>query len=343
MVQICLFGAGRIGRDHAWRVAQSNNGKLYCVVDPDLEAARKTAEEHRAIVYKSAGEALADPKVEAVLIASTSDTHVDLIIASAQAGLPIFCEKPIDLDMERIERCLEVVEAKNVPLFVAFNRRFDPSFQMLKQRLDAGEVGKVEQLILTSRDAPFPPLSYLKRSGGLFCDMTIHDFDMARWLLGEEPYEIYATGSVLIDKELSNFNDIDTAMVVMKTRSGVLCQINNSRRSAYGYDQRIEIFGEKGMLRANNVVPTTLEFSFGQGVKTDRALQSFPERYREAYQREIDHFIDEVVIAKRPPAITGYDGKQAILLAHTANASLRSQSPCYLGETAPSYHKRIEV
>jgi len=327
MINACLFGAGRIGRDHARRILNSPHANLYSVVDPDTEAAKQVADEFEAIQYTNAEDALADSNVDAIVIASSSATHVDLIIASAQANKPIFCEKPIDLDLDRIDQCLKVVEDKGVSLLVGFNRRFDPSFQTLQHRLVDGDIGKIELLIISSRDAPLPEISYLRMSGGMFYDMTVHDFDIARWLLQEEPVEVFATGSVLVDKRIGEFDDVDTAMLVLRTESGALCHINNSRRSAYGYDQRIEVFGERGMLRANNVIPTTVEYSFDEGVKTDNTHFSYPQRYVEAYQNEIDHFFTDVVFGKKAPLISGEDGRQAIVIAEAANQSLKSGQP----------------
>ena len=213
----------------------------------------------------SEAEAFADREVGAVLIASSTDTHARLAIAAARAGKAIFCEKPIDLSLKKVDECLAEVKKAGVPMFVGFNRRFDPSFAALKRRLDAGEVGAVEQVVITSRDPAPPPLSYVKVSGGMFRDMTIHDFDMARWLLGEEPVEVFAFGESLVDRKIAAAGDIDSAMLILRTASDRMCHINNCRRAAYGYDQRIEVFGAKGLLRAENVGETTLEHFHAKG------------------------------------------------------------------------------
>ena len=327
MINACLIGVGRMGQSHAKHIQKSPYASLYCVTDPNEELAKQVAEQFQCKSYATAEEALQDPNVDAVVIVSNTDTHAELIIAAAKAGKPIFCEKPIDLQLEKIDRCLEVVEREDVPLFVAFNRRFDPSFQSLYSRLRSGEIGNVEMVVITSRDNPFPDISYLKTSGGMFKDMTIHDFDMARWLLNEEPVEVYASGSCLIDPRIAEFDDVDTSMVTLKTASGVLCHINNSRRSVYGYDQRIEVFGSEGMLRANHLPPTIVEKSDSNGVQTDPPHPSFPERYQEAYQNEIDHFFRDVVRDHKPAYISGEDGRQAIVIAEAATESLQLGKP----------------
>jgi len=268
-------------------------------------------------------EAFADPEVDAVLIASSTDTHARLAIAAARAGKAIFCEKPIDLSLKKVDDCLQEVGKAGVPMFVGFNRRFDPSFSALKRRLDAGEVGAVEQVVITSRDPGPPPLAYLKVSGGMFRDMTIHDFDMARWLLGEEPVEVFAWGEALVDKKIARAGDIDSAMLILRTASDKMCHINNSRRAVYGYDQRIEVFGAKGLLRAENLGETTVEHYTERGTVSDRPLDFFLERYAEAYRVELSAFVS-ALNAKSPMPVNAHDGRQALVLAEAALKSLKS-------------------
>jgi len=325
MLQFAQFGAGRIGTIHAGNITASGAAALRYVVDVDRKAATALARRHGAKVTDTAT-ALADPEVDAVLIASSTDTHADLAIAAARAGKAIFCEKPIDLSLARVDACLAAVRKARVPMMVGFNRRFDPSFAALQGRIAAGDIGVVEQVIISSRDPGLPPLGYLKVSGGQFRDMTIHDFDMARWLLGEEPVEVYATGSVLVDPAVGRIGDIDSAMVVMRTRSGRLCNINNSRRASYGYDQRIEVHGSKGRLMAGNRVPTTVELADGAAVSTDKPLHFFLERYAEAYRIELAAFIEAVRMRKRMP-VGPADGRQALVLAEAALRSLRTRRP----------------
>jgi myo-inositol 2-dehydrogenase/D-chiro-inositol 1-dehydrogenase len=275
-------------------------------------------------------EAFADRDVQAVLIASSTDTHARLAIAAARAGKAIFCEKPIDLSLKRVDACLSEVEKAGVPMFVGFNRRFDPSFSALKKRLDAGEIGAVEQVVISSRDPGPPPLAYVKVSGGMFRDMTIHDFDMARWLLGEEPIEVFAMGEALIDRKIAAVGDIDSAMVLMRTASDRMCHINNSRRAAYGYDQRIEVFGAKGMLRAENIGETTVEHFSAHGTVSDRPLDFFLERYVEAYRAEMSAFV--LALNERTAMPVGArDGRQALVLAEAALKSLKTGQAVKVG------------
>jgi len=322
MLEIAQFGAGRIGQIHASNIAAFKDVRLRYVVDVNAGAAQNLAARYGAKVVGEK-EAFADPKVGAVLIASSTDTHARLAIAAAQAGKAIFCEKPIDLSLKKVDACLAEVSKAGVPMFVGFNRRFDPSFSALKRRLDAGEVGAVEQVVITSRDPAPPPLAYLKVSGGMFRDMTIHDFDMARWLLGEEPVEVFAWGEALVDKKIARAGDIDSAMLILRTASDKMCHINNSRRAVYGYDQRIEVFGAKGLLRAENRGETTVEQFTPKGTVSDRPLDFFLERYAEAYRIELNAFVNSLN-KNQPMPVGAEDGRRALVLAEAAINSLKS-------------------
>jgi myo-inositol 2-dehydrogenase/D-chiro-inositol 1-dehydrogenase len=337
MINIAQFGAGRIGAIHAANLARNEEAKLLHIVDVDAAAAKAIAERTGAQV-SDAKTALADARVHAVIIASPTDTHADLVIRAAKAGKAIFCEKPIDLSLKRVEQCLAEVEKARVPMFVGFNRRFDPSFRALYNRLAEGEIGIVEQVIISSRDPGLPPLSYLKVSGGQFRDMTIHDFDMARWLLGEEPVEVFATGSALVDPQVAKLGDIDSAMVVMRTASGKLCHINNSRRASYGYDQRIEVHGSKGRLIAGNHAPTSVELANEQAISTDKPLYFFLERYAEAYRAELSAFLAALKGKKRMP-VGADDGRQALVLAEAALASLKSKDAVKVKDIEKKFRK----
>jgi len=328
MLRFAQFGAGRIGAIHAANLASTKDTQLLHVVDVNADAARTLAARHGATVSTVAA-ALGDPQVDAVIIASSTDTHADLAIAAAKAGKAIFCEKPIDLSLKRVDACLAAVKKAKVPMFVGFNRRFDPSFAALQARLAQGEIGNVEQVIITSRDPGLPPISYIKVSGGQFRDMTIHDFDMARWLLGEEPVELFAYGSCLVDPAVAKAGDTDSAMIVMKTASGRLAHINNSRRAAYGYDQRLEVHGAKGRLIAGNRTATTVELADGNAVSADKPLYFFLERYADAYRAELAAFV-AAVQAKQPMPVGAADGRQAIVLAEAAVKSLRTGRPVKL-------------
>lgn len=322
MIGICQFGAGRIGAIHAANVAAAG-ARLTYVVDVNADAASALARRHGAQVA-DADTALADPDVGAVIIASSTDTHADLLERSARAGKAIFCEKPIDLSLARADRCVEVVKATGAKVLMGFNRRFDPSFAALRRGIDAGAIGTVELVQITSRDPGPPPLDYVKVSGGLFRDMMIHDLDMARFLLGEEPVEIFATASCLVDTRIGQAGDVDTAMVTLRTASGRLCQISNSRRAVYGYDQRIEVLGARGMLEAGNQRGTTVVASTADGVTADKPLHFFLERYADAYRAELRHFL-EVCAGKVAPLVGIEDGRRALQLAEAANESARSR------------------
>ena len=322
VLNFAVFGAGRIGTIHAGNIARRTDARLKYVIDVNAAVATALASRHGATVCDTAT-ALADTTIGAVLIASSTDTHAELCIAAAKAGKAIFCEKPIDLSLARVDSCLAAVKASKTPMLVGFNRRFDPNFATLRARIAGGEIGAIEQVIITSRDPGLPPLSYLKVSGGLFRDMTIHDFDMARWLLGEEPETIYATASCLVDPGVSVAGDVDSAMIVMRTATGKLCHINNSRRASYGYDQRIEVHGSEGRLMAANVTPSTVELANASSVSADKPLHFFLERYAEAYVREMDAFI-AALASHAPMPVSGDDGRRALVLAETALASVQS-------------------
>lgn len=322
MIRIAQFGAGRIGKMHAVNLVRHPAFELRYIVDVQEEAARAVAETTGAAAADP-GRALADPEIAAVLIASSTDTHADLIEAAARAGKAILCEKPIDLAIERVDRCLAVVRDSGVPLMIGFNRRFDANFGALKQAVEDGRIGKLETVAITSRDPGPPPADYVKVSGGLYRDMMIHDFDLARWLLGEEPVQVLAAGSCLIEPEIGRLDDIDTAMVVLRTETGRLCQISCSRRASYGYDQRLEILGSGGMARADNVKLSTVEIADDAGFHGARPPHFFIERYAAAYLAELDHFA-AVVADGEPPSPSGEDGRRALALADAALESLNT-------------------
>ncbi|KHT51471.1 hypothetical protein RJ43_12450 [Alteromonas macleodii] len=323
MFKICLFGAGRIGRIHAKNATENPDVELKYVVDVNEKSAHEVATLYGADVT-SVEDALADPTIDAVIIASSTDTHSNLIELSAKAGKHIFCEKPVDLSIERVNSCIATLNKTDVYCAIGFNRRFDPQFESLKDSLDKGAIGNVEFISITSRDPSAPPIDYIKVSGGLFKDMMIHDFDMVRWLLGEEPIEVIAVGSCQIDKEIGFSGDIDSAAVTLKTASGKLCQIHNSRRSAYGYDQRIEAFGSEGMIQVANKTENSLICTNNTGATSAKPQYFFLERYEEAYKLELYQFI-EVLRGQSLPRANAIDGLKALKLAEAALLSLQKQ------------------
>jgi myo-inositol 2-dehydrogenase/D-chiro-inositol 1-dehydrogenase len=329
LVNFALFGAGRIGRMHAENLAQRSDAKLVYVVDTRSEAARALAEPLGAR-QAGAEEVFSDPQVHAVLIASSTASHADLSIAAARAGKAIFCEKPVDLTLPKVDLCIKEVRKARVPMFVGFNRRFDPSFRDLKKRLDAGAIGKLEQVIITNRDPGLPDLRFLASSGGLFLDFTIHDFDMARWLLGEEPVEVFAWGAVLVDPRVrTEGKDIDTAMLLLRTASGKMCHINNTRRAVYGYDQRIEVLGVKGMLRAANLASTSVERFGADATCVDNPWPNFQTRYAAAYAAELSSFIRSIE-TRKPVEVGPEDSRQVVVLAEAALKSSQTGRPVRL-------------
>ena len=324
MLRIAVIGAGRIGKIHSGNVARHPRAQLVAVIDPIEAAAKTLAQEHSTQWATDAAALIAGKEIDAIVVGSPTNTHIDLIERAAAAGKAVLCEKPIDIDIAKVDRCLENLRKKPVPLMLGFNRRFDPSADALKRAIAAGEVGTVRQVIISSRDPGPPPLTYLAASGGLFRDMTIHDFDMGRWLLGEEPVEVYATASCLVDPQVAQHNDYDTAMVIMRTASGSQCHVNNCRQAVYGYDQRLEVFGSAGMIVNDNLRPTTLR-RFDNNITDAREplLNFFLERYAESYRRELDAFVAAVLDQKAVP-VTGEDGRRALMLADAALESART-------------------
>ena len=256
--------------------------------------------------------------VDAVVVGTPTDTHVDLMLRAVRAGKAVLCEKPIDLDIAKADAAVAEIERGGGRVMVAFNRRFDPSAQRVRQAIDAGEIGAVRQVVITSRDPGLAPREYLRHSGGIFRDMVIHDFDMARWLLGEEPVEVAATGSRLVDPTLAEFDDFDTVMIQMRTASGRQCHINCCREAVYGYDQRIEVFGAGGMLLNDNLRPTTLRrWNRTETEAREPLLNFFLERYADAYRTELDLFV-QAAETGGPMPVTPHDGRQALHLADCA-------------------------
>ncbi len=325
MIRIALLGAGRIGQVHARTIRGMDNATVTAVSDFFPETAEKLAKTLGAEVRDN-DTIMASDDVDAVVVGTPTDTHFDLIMAAAKAGKAIFCEKPVDMSADRIRELIAAVEKAGVPFMTAFNRRFDPSFANVQARISAGEVGDVEMVTILSRDPTPPPLSYVKSSGGIFRDMMIHDLDMARFLLGEDPIEVVAYGSALVDPAIGDAGDVDTAGVMLKTASGKICQISNSRRATYGYDQRIEVHGAKGMLRAENHLENTVEVATEAGYRRAPTLNFFLERYESAYRREMEHFVgclnDGTAVT---PTI--HDGLKAQMLADAATVSCQTGKP----------------
>ncbi len=315
-LRFAVLGAGRIGQVHASAIASVPNAELVAVSDPVSAAAEAIQTKYGADVRTIEDVHLATD-VDAVIICTPTDTHADLIESFARAGKAIFCEKPIDLDVARVATCLEVVRETSAALMVGFNRRFDPDFVALKSAIDEGRVGDVEMVTIISRDPGPPPYEYIERSGGIFRDMTIHDFDIARWLLGEEIESVFASGSVLVDPEIGARGDFDSANVILKTPGGRQAVITNSRRAVYGYDQRIEVHGSAGAVSAQNQHEARIELADKNGYHRPPLMNFFMTRYTEAYAAEIAAFVHAVEAGTQPPT-TGDDGLMALVLAEAA-------------------------
>ena len=322
MIAIAVLGAGRIGRIHASNIHAHGKARLVAVADAIAASAESLAAETGARVT-SVEDALAAKDIDAIFICSPTDTHAGLIEAASKAGKTILCEKPISLTAERTMACLKVVEANKTPLMIGFNRRHDPNFAALEKRLRAGEIGSIELCTIISRDPSPPPVSYIERSGGLFRDMMIHDFDMARFLVSEEFVSLHAFGSSIVDPAIGKAGDVDTASVHMKTASGKIAVITNSRRATYGYDQRMEVHGSKGMLRAHNVHENTVEFAGAAGFTSAPVQNFFLERYTAAYANEVASFLDALAKGTEPKA-NGHDGLMAQKLADAATESVKT-------------------
>lgn len=328
--KLALLGAGRIGQVHARAIAATPGATLVAVADAMPAAAQSIADTYGCAV-KSIDEIAALTDLDGVLICTPTNTHADLIERFARLGKAVFCEKPIDLDLDRVEACLAVVAECGTPLMLGFNRRFDPHFSAVKSAIQAGQIGKVEQVTITSRDPGLPPFDYIDVSGGIFRDMTIHDFDMARFLLGEEIATVQATASVLVDPKVAEHNDFDTASVILTTASGAQCTLLNSRRASYGYDQRIEVHGSEGMVSAENQRPVSIEVASAQGYTRPPLHDFFMTRYTEAYAAEIAAFIG-MISAGAEVTPSGKDGHLALALAEAALMSVAEGRAVALSE-----------
>ena len=326
-----IIGAGRIGKVHSQSIInQIPEVKVKTISDIYFDSAKEWADKMGIPnATKDYKEILNDPEIDAVLICSSTDTHAQMIIEAAQAGKHIFCEKPVDLSVEKIEAALSAVKAAGVKLQVGFNRRFDHNFRKVKELIDAGKVGDLHIVKITSRDPAPPPAEYVKVSGGMFLDMTIHDFDMARYLTGSEVEEVYVSAAVLVDPAIGEAGDVDTAVVTLKFKSGAICVIDNSRKAAYGYDQRVEVFGSKGKVEVSNDTPSSAVLSTEEGVFSDKPLYFFLERYMDSFVTEMKEFMDAIVNDKETP-VTGIDGLKPVLIGLAAKQSVAEGRPIKL-------------
>ena len=319
------MGAGRIGKMHADIIYNHPEASLKFIYDINKDFAKDLASKYEAVVANTPEEAMNNNEVDSVFIASATPTHTEFITMASKFGKAVFCEKPIDLDINKVNECKEKIRDFDVPIQIGFNRRFDKSHSKLQEAKVKGEIGNLEMIIITSRDPEPPGLDYLKAAGGFFRDTTIHDFDLSRFILCEDPIvQVTAFGSQLVSDEVKKANDQDTAMFLLKSKKGVLIHINNSRRAVYGYDQRVEIFGSKGMLISNNQTPTSVEkFTNTQTKSQDPIYYFFIERYLQSYKDQFNHFIESIKLNKKP-SVSFEDGRRALIIANAAYESFEN-------------------
>ncbi len=334
-MKVGLIGAGRIGKLHGELLTKNiPEAEIKTVAEIYADDVGKWATDLRiSKLTTDYTEILDDPEIDAVLICSSTDTHAQLIIEAANAGKHIFCEKPIDFNIGRIKQALNAVEAAGVKLQIGFNRRFDHNFMKVREIVETGKIGDVHIVKITSRDPAPPPIEYLKVSGTIFLDMTIHDFDMARYLSLSEVEEVYTQGAVLIDPAIGEAGDVDTAITTLRFANGALGVIDNSRQAVYGYDQRVEVFGSKGYVEVKNDFPNSATLSTAKGVICEKPFYFFLERYKASYIEELKAFVDAVINDKKPP-ITGTDGLQPVLIGTAALQSLKENRPVKIKEIA---------
>ncbi len=319
-----VIGAGRIGKLHTDNLLRMPNVNVKTITDPYID--KSWAESRSLNSTTNVDDIFSDKDIEAVLILSPSTLHAEQIIKASRAGKNIFCEKPIALDPNRIREALDEVEKNHVKLQIGFNRRFDPDFKRLKSAVESGKIGDLYLIKIASRDPAPPPAEYIAQSGGIFLDMTIHDFDMVRYLSGSEVDEVFAFGAVLVDPNIGKAGDVDTAITTLKLANGGLASIDNSRQAVYGYDQRVEVFGSKGSMVALNNTETQTVFTSSDGVISDRPLDFFLERYNKSFLAEIEEFIQAISSDKEPP-VCGNDGLAATLIGLAAKKSLELNEP----------------
>jgi len=324
MLRIAVLGAGRIANIHAANVAANPDVILSVIADPWREGVDKLAAKLGCAAAYDCAAAIERDNVDAIVIGTPTDTHIDLMLRAVKLGKPVLCEKPIDLDFAKAAKAVEEIERQNGKVMLGFNRRFDPDTLAMRKAIAAGTIGEVRQVIITSRDPGLAPVEYLKHSGGIFRDMTIHDFDTARTLLGEEPVEVMAIASRLVEPALAQIDDFDSVMVLLRTASGKQCHINCCREAVYGYDQRLEVFGSKGMLLNENHRPSTVRsWTASQTEVREPLMNFFLERYADSYRIELEHFINAVVAGDNLPS-TARDGLKALHLANCAIESIKT-------------------
>lgn len=334
MVTIGIVGAGRIGQVHAKSIASRVNGaKVKTMADPFMSEKTEIAVKAMGVenVTKDYHEILRDPDIDAVLICSSTNTHSAISLEAIAAGKHVFCEKPIDFEVDRIKEVMQALEKSNVKYQVGFNRRFDHNFAAVKEAVENGKIGKPHIIKVTSRDPEPPSAEYVKVSGGMFLDMTIHDFDMVRFLAGCDATEVYVQSAVLVDPEIGKAGDVDTAVITLQMENGAIAVIDNSRKAVYGYDQRVEVFGDKGMIKVENDKLSSVEFSGSAGVESEKPLYFFLERYMDAYAKEMEAFV-KAIEEDTPVPLSAEDGLKPVLMGLAAKKSVKEHRPVKISE-----------
>jgi myo-inositol 2-dehydrogenase/D-chiro-inositol 1-dehydrogenase len=332
-----ILGAGRIGKIHAKNVMAMPAVRLKMIADPYGDF--KDWPGPAIATSKKPEDVLSDPEIEAVLICSSTPSHADLTEAAAKAGKHVFCEKPIAVELERVRATLNTVKRSGVKFQVGFNRRFDPTFARVRRAVVDGEVGDVQLVRVTARDPIAPPIEYVKSSGGMFADMTIHDFDMVRFLSGSEVEEVHAYGAVLVNPAIGTAGDIDTAVISMRLSNGALALIENSRQAVFGYDQRVEVLGSKGGVEAFNEAPARTVVRSVAGVRHENPLYFFLERYQRSFVIELEAFFASIREDREPP-VGGSDGLMDLLVCLAAQKSLIENRPVRVEKPASSGSKK---
>ena len=332
-LKVGIIGTGRIGKVHTMSIMNHiPQVEIKAVTDIFLDSAKEWAEQTGIkTVYNDYKELIADPEIDAVLVCSSTDTHAEIAIAAANAGKHVFCEKPVDLSVEKVEAVIDATKKNKVKLQIGFNRRFDHNFRKVRELIANKTIGDLQILKITSRDPGPPPIEYVKVSGGIFMDMTIHDFDMGRFLTGSEAEEIYVAAACMVDPAIGEAGDVDTALITIRFKNGAICVIDNSRKAAYGYDQRVEAFGSKGKVEIANDYPSTAVWSTEEGVFSEKPLYFFLERYMDSFAEEMKQFVDALINDKETP-VTGFDGLQPIKLGLAARKSVAEGRPVKLSE-----------
>ena len=330
-LKIGIAGLGRIGKIHLENLLQIDSVEVIAAMDPSLEALKYAKFRGVKDAYEKFDDLIKTNNLQAIIICTPTNTHAHYVEIAAKNKIHVFCEKPLDLNINRIIEVLEVVKKSNIKLMIGFNRRFDNEFQKVRNSVINGKVGDPFLVKITSRDPAPPPLKYIKTSGGIFLDMTIHDFDMARFVVGKEIEEVYAKGSAFFNKSIEEFGDIDTAVTILKYIDSSIAVIDNCRKAVYGYDQRIEVFGSRGMIQGNNLLNDNTILYDKKGISSSLPLNFFLERYSEAYKIEIHDFVDSV-INNKPVSVSGEDGLKSLQIGLAAKKSLLENRPVKISE-----------